>query len=427
MVAFSGTLGGPASAAQSLNISNGGTRPLSGLSISVSYQSGQPSGWLSASLSGTTAPATVTFSASAGSLAAGTYNATAAIASTASGVTNSAQTILVTFSVSTPSVRTGDVTSVVVNDGKYNAFPGLTRLPNGHLIVVYRKASGHTVSSDGTLYSRISTDQGRTWSSEVFVYSSSVADARDAEIILLSSGKLLLSISATNTTSLTSNVYTMLGTPAGDTVSWDSAKLLNDGFTLDRSVSSKAIELSNGNILLPIYGTNTGDTVASSAVVTNLDRGNTWSTKRIVASGAGEEYDETNGVQLPSGRIVLVIRHDIGAAGYARVFSDDNGVTWSSPANVINQAANLGRPSVLLLGSGGLFLLARAPGNLTGYAVSWDQGATWAPFTTISGGQYVYGSSVLQFDGSIATVYATQTSASDAGITYQDFIVVPRL
>src|SRR5688572_4762060 len=58
---------------QSVAISNGGGSALAGLATSVTYGSGQPTGWLSAQLSQQTAPATLALQATTGSRAPGTY------------------------------------------------------------------------------------------------------------------------------------------------------------------------------------------------------------------------------------------------------------------------------------------------------------------------------------------------------------------
>jgi hypothetical protein len=118
---FTATVGGASPAAQTVAVTNVGINTLSGLAIgTIVYGSGQPTGWLAASLSGTTAPATVTLNATTGSLAAGTYTATVPVTSTAAGVTNSPQNISVTFTVSassnptiglTPSSRTFTATA----------------------------------------------------------------------------------------------------------------------------------------------------------------------------------------------------------------------------------------------------------------------------------------------------------------------------
>lgn len=102
---FAYTIGGSVPTSQSIvQVSNTGGGTLNGLSVgSVTYQAGQPTGWLNtASLNATAAPATLTLGVNPASLAAGTYHATVPIASSASGVTNSPQTVAVDFIVSSP-------------------------------------------------------------------------------------------------------------------------------------------------------------------------------------------------------------------------------------------------------------------------------------------------------------------------------------
>ena len=97
---FSATAGGSSPAAQTIQITNGGTGTLSGLNTSVSYQNGQPAGWIVAALDNSNAPATLSLTPILGALPAGTYNASVVITSTAVGVTNSPQFVTVTLTVS---------------------------------------------------------------------------------------------------------------------------------------------------------------------------------------------------------------------------------------------------------------------------------------------------------------------------------------
>jgi alpha-tubulin suppressor-like RCC1 family protein len=101
---FAATAGGANPPSQNnIQVTNRGTGTLSGLGVgTITYQAGQPIGWLSASLSSTTAPATVTLSAVTGALTAGTYIAGVPITSSTAGVTNSPQAITVSLSVSAP-------------------------------------------------------------------------------------------------------------------------------------------------------------------------------------------------------------------------------------------------------------------------------------------------------------------------------------
>jgi hypothetical protein len=72
---------------ETVNITNGGDVPLTGLTASTTYAAGQPQTWLTATLSGTTAPATLNLAINSGTLAPQTYNATVRIGSSVAGVT----------------------------------------------------------------------------------------------------------------------------------------------------------------------------------------------------------------------------------------------------------------------------------------------------------------------------------------------------
>ncbi len=95
---FTATQGAANPASQTVAVTNSGGGTLSGLSIgTVTYGAGA-SGWLQTpTLSGTTAPATVTLQPLTGSLTPGTYSATVPVLS--SVATNSPQNITVNFTV----------------------------------------------------------------------------------------------------------------------------------------------------------------------------------------------------------------------------------------------------------------------------------------------------------------------------------------
>ena len=109
-VAFSATAGGGNPASQGVSVTNGGSGTLSGLGIGTITYGGGATGWLSAGLNVTTAPATLTLTATTGSLAPATYTATVPV--TAAGASNSPQTVSVTFVVGV-----GAPASLVVTPG----------------------------------------------------------------------------------------------------------------------------------------------------------------------------------------------------------------------------------------------------------------------------------------------------------------------
>ncbi len=93
---------------QKVNVSNAGIGKVSGLAVgTITYGSGQPTGWLAASLSATSAPTTLTVTATSGSLATGTYTATVPV--TSSVANNSPQTVSVTFTPNLPAFSAVDM------------------------------------------------------------------------------------------------------------------------------------------------------------------------------------------------------------------------------------------------------------------------------------------------------------------------------
>lgn len=97
---FSALRGGGNPPAQNVAIANSGAAPLTGLTIAVNYPGGQPAGFVSTTLSSTTAPATLAVRVTTGTLATGTYAATVSISSSVAA--NSPQIVDVAFDVGEP-------------------------------------------------------------------------------------------------------------------------------------------------------------------------------------------------------------------------------------------------------------------------------------------------------------------------------------
>lgn len=94
-LSFAANVGGSTPPAAQVRIENGGQGELAGLGTSTSYDGN--SGWLSTSLSGSRAPATLTVTASPGNLGPGRYNATIRV--TADDADNSPVSIAVSLEV----------------------------------------------------------------------------------------------------------------------------------------------------------------------------------------------------------------------------------------------------------------------------------------------------------------------------------------
>ena len=99
-LSFSGTNGATPPVQQTINVTDGGQVALTGVAVTPSYTNGQPTGWLTITPTGTTAPLSFTVQPNTAALGAGTYNATISVAS--SVATNSPQTVTVTYTLNRP-------------------------------------------------------------------------------------------------------------------------------------------------------------------------------------------------------------------------------------------------------------------------------------------------------------------------------------
>ena len=95
-LSFSATSGGPVPSAQSVQVTNGGGQSLTGLSTQIVYTG--TGGWLSATISRGSAPATITVAPTTANLSAGSYQASVRVTSPVAET----RTISVQYNVSDP-------------------------------------------------------------------------------------------------------------------------------------------------------------------------------------------------------------------------------------------------------------------------------------------------------------------------------------
>ncbi|MBC8087656.1 MAG: hypothetical protein H7Z40_10350 [Phycisphaerae bacterium] len=119
---FSAPANGANPPVQTASISNSGAGTVQGLAIgTITFGSGQPTGWLTASLNSTTAPAVLSVNATTGTLAVGTYTATIPITSTTA--VNSPQLVTVTFNVTPVPAIALSATAVTFSSNTGGASP----------------------------------------------------------------------------------------------------------------------------------------------------------------------------------------------------------------------------------------------------------------------------------------------------------------
>jgi len=221
-------------------------------------------------------------------------------------------------------------------------FPTMTMLRNGDLIVVYYDSPDH-VSQAGRISMVRSRDRGRTWSSPAVVIDGP-NDERDPSIIETAGGAWLVSYFESDVTKAPSSqgVFVVRSVDSGRT--WSAP--IKVGTTLaGPGTSAKIVQLENGELLIPIYGTAPAGTDAIAAVIRSLDDGLTWPVESEVklAAKPGVSFVEPALGLVGEGRVLAMIRTEGAERVAYETTSTDGGRTWSDATRttLVAQASDL--------------------------------------------------------------------------------------
>lgn len=313
---------------------------------------------------------------------------------------------------------------VVTDDSSYNAFVGFTVAADGTYIVVYRKATNHATSK-GTIVKKTSSDAGLTWSSESTIVNDATYDARDPALARLANGDLMLTYKLYNQAGSElagDNSYVKKSVDNG--ANWSASVTVTSGFTASGVASTPVVELSNGDLLLAIPGSDTGDTYLSSNVAKSTDGGATWAYLATIADGQAlsRSIDEPNIVLLDDGTLICVTRSWTvdPLAAIAQVFvSTDSGATWSAGTDKFDLAGN---PRLVHLADDSVICITR---KAVSYEVvarsSADGGVTWSDEAILDNSTYAvmeYAQGVEIYPGLIAVAYAVEISATNSDVRF---------
>lgn len=323
---------------------------------------------------------------------------------------------------------------------QYCAWPSVVAMPTGELVVSYCNTEEHMAPA-GSIHVVVSADRGESWSSPI-VACDSLLDDREAGLTLLRDGRLLLHVwSAFHsrdsysrmpedayptgvverwTAHVAGPAYRAAEPQRGGWVyqSWDAGRTW---FPAGRGPDSihGGVHLSDGRVLVAAYreggGTITLQATTPSADSKELD----WQTVSAVEcpETAGRSFGEPHIAELPTGRIVVMIRttkkqpYDDGHDdNYLWVsYSDDGAATWSKPC----RTDLWGFPPHLLVLRDGRLLCTygyRRPPFGERACIS-DDGVVWDPLREIvirddaPNGDLGYPHSVEVDAGRILTVY----------------------
>jgi len=324
----------------------------------------------------------------------------------------------------------------IYGDGKsYCAWPSITRLANGDLIVLFCESEEH-LGPDGRILAMRSKDNGKSWQGPQVVYDT-IIDDRECGLTALRDGRLLVHLWSTQWTekaylNLAKNSYessvlqrwiTQVKQPdylqAGHwqkawlSISSDHGRTWSEPMDGPDSVHG-GVQLADGSILVAGYRNHS----SYCGVYKSDSTASAWQEIATVRSPQPDSFyfGEPHVAQLKSGRIIMMIRatetkyNDQGKKCFLwETWSDDGGKTWMKPYPI----PLWGFPPHLLLLQDGRLLCTygyrRAPFGQR--ACLSDDGITWKLDDEIIlrqdaiNGDLGYPASIELESGKILTVY----------------------
>ncbi|MDP6446410.1 MAG: exo-alpha-sialidase [Pirellulaceae bacterium] len=314
--------------------------------------------------------------------------------------------------------------------GTYEGFPGVCRLKNGDLLVVFYAGRDHMgwphpdLPKHGRICLMRSTDNAKTWSKPNTLIDGPTGE-RDPSISQMSDGTVVCSYYGTiwyergrvcevRTLRSLDNGETWEAKPAVVPAPWYSEKEKQDviaragppaktasnerpireEFKAINATTRPVRELSDGTWVLPIYG-QFDDQPYRSALARSTDRGATWGDISMISED--HHHCEPDVIELPDGRLFCMLRPCM-----CQMVSSDRGRTWTEPVRLLRGEA----PSLLLTTDNVLVCGHRErPGVRTGAILSTDFGKTWSPPRMIDFAGGAYPSFVELDDGRVLCIH----------------------
>jgi len=311
------------------------------------------------------------------------YNA---IANYLAAIANTATT---TTLVNTYDIASGNATGLSYGTG-------IARLADGRLIAVW--SVGTATNTNAVLYYALSSNNGLTWgAAQTLATPASGYTYTEANVMVTSSGWIVVNVTYYANTGSPFTPVTFVGTVSipGGSISWSSANTISSALTYPVS-DGEAVQLSNGQLMIPLYNNSGSDSTSKITVVFSSNDGITWGNETTVTSGTltgnNDSWSESGFVQLPNGNVYGILRNDNGVTtsrqGWWYVVSTNEGATWSSPVQ-INTNTGVSRPGLAVDAYGNLlavgrFSTASVENSQTAYIYSTDgAGAVWSSPTYI--------------------------------------------
>ena len=221
-------------------------------------------------------------------------------------------------------LRFGEMRQMAVYESAtHAAFPSVVRLGSGELLSVFREGRD-PIFPDGVILLCRSKDGGLTWTPPDTIVSSSW-DCRDPSITQLKDGLILVNFTQSRYDERGPvGCFTVRSFDHGKTFTAPRMVRLGD---LDRAATSDAVlELKDGTLVMPVYGSRDGEGSSAWAVISQ-DGGETWPEAVLIAGGSEDRLNfyEPALVRLPDERLLCMLKTDDGGFLYQTVSEDGVG------------------------------------------------------------------------------------------------------
>lgn len=299
----------------------------------------------------------------------------------------------------------GGSPDTIVSDGSHNAFPGLARLDGGRILLVWRRGVSH--HHDGEVYGMIGTQTGLSvsWGSPFLIYT-------NAEDVRLEDGVSIVDdqvVVVARLYDLTANhdPFLIIADDPPDSftsgTTWGSpvAIPLTAGATQNLCIG-RVQKLQDDTYMVGFnhYSPASVNGVLLSASLTN------WSGMDVVDIASG--LTEIDVEEMPDGTLRAHLR-DESPLTFQYATSSDHGQTWTAPASLYNA---WGLPTFRRLPSGLQLAVHRGASDTDTYwRQSDDDGVTWSSETELDGQDVSFGvasggtyASILPLDNTHALV-----------------------
>jgi len=271
---------------------------------------------------------------------------------------------------------------------RHHAFPGISRMPNGNLIVTWCNGTSHGSACKDS--ARISTDNGTTWESCFNVYSGSCQNT-DPQTVTTANGTIICchGHQAGGCCPVGSTAYYDVSYDNGTT--WHSKGRMNP--TNESILLVTSLKLINGVVYATCSDPYNG---YGATIMKTTNNGSSWEWHGQInpATGANDEWDF---LPLNNTHWIAIIRnHPPDSPPTETYWADsyDAGKTWTNITNVYDkfnsaiQDPNLNwlnkEERIIILHGRNYTGGCGASITNTAYWISSDEGQTWTNYTVIS-------------------------------------------